>query len=56
LRDLGDHGQAEAIRLLEKNLSPQREALAVLQDALNQPHPGAGERDPFRFDRILIAN
>ena len=55
LRDLGDNGQAEAIRFLEKDSGPKGGAWTALRAAL-QSNPRAGERDPFRFDRILIAN
>jgi hypothetical protein len=56
LRDLGDHGQAQAISFLEKGSGLKGRAWADLREALDQATPGAGERDPFRFDRILIAN
>jgi hypothetical protein len=52
LRDLGDQGQAQAISFLEKDASSKANAWTALQNALD---PRSGERDPFRFDRILIA-
>ncbi len=56
LRDLGDAGQAEAISFLEKDSGSKGGALATLRDALGQSNPKSGERDPFRFERVLIAN
>ena len=56
LRDLGEFSQAEAIRLLEKDLSVKGGAWATLRDALDQSSTEAGKGDPFRFDRVLIAN
>jgi hypothetical protein len=51
LRDLGDRGQEEAIRFLEND-----KAWIDLQDALNYSATSdSGEKDPFRFDRILVA-
>jgi hypothetical protein len=56
LRDLGDHGQAQAISFLEKDSRLKGGAWATLRGALDGSKPEAGERDPFRFDRVLIAN
>jgi hypothetical protein len=55
LRDLGDQGQAEAIRFLEKDPS-QKRVWANLQEALDDAKSIVGEHDPFRFDRVLVAN
>jgi hypothetical protein len=56
LRDLGDAAQAQAIALLAQDKDLKGGALAVLQGALNAPDADVGERDPFTFDRVLIAN
>jgi hypothetical protein len=58
LRDLTDAGQAAAIHFLEKDTDAGLKgvALADLRDALDDSNPKVGESDPFRFDRILIAN
>jgi hypothetical protein len=56
LRDLGDRGQEEAIRFLENNAALKSKAWIDLQDALNYSATSdAGEKDPFRFDRVLVA-
>ncbi len=55
LRDLGDQGQAEAIRFLEKDPS-QKGAWANLQESLDDAKSTVGEHDPFRFERVLVAN
>lgn len=56
LRDLGDRGQEEAIRLLKDNAALKAKAWIDLQDALNYPATSdSGERDPFQFDRVLVA-
>ena len=56
LRDLGDRGQAKAIDFLEKNAALQGKSWAELRDALSNSGKAApGERDPFRFDRLLVA-
>ena len=56
LRDLGDRGQKEAIRFLEDNAALKSKAWIDLQDALNySANSDAGEKDPFRFDRVLVA-
>lgn len=52
LHDLGDRGQAEAIDYL----ALKSNGWADLKEALDDSQSGAGERDPFRFDRALIAN
>lgn len=56
LRDLSDQGQAQAIGFLEKDAGLKGRAWADLHDALNDTAIGVGERDPFRFDRVLVAN
>jgi hypothetical protein len=56
LRDLGDQGQAEAVRFLAKNGGMSGKTLSDLRDALNDSGAAAsGEKDPFRFDRVLVA-
>jgi hypothetical protein len=56
LRDLGDRGQEEAIRLLKDNAALKAKAWIDLQDALNYPATSdSGERDPFQFERVLVA-
>jgi hypothetical protein len=56
LWDLGDRGQEEAIRYLENNGSMRTKAWFDLQEALNYSSTSdSGERDPFRFDRVLVA-
>ncbi len=56
LRDLGEQAQAEAVRLLEKSGGESGKALIDLRDALNDSGAAAsGEKDPFRFDRVLVA-
>ena len=56
LRDLGDQAQAQAVGFLEKDASVKGGAWATLENALSNSATGAGERDPFRFDRVLVAN
>jgi hypothetical protein len=56
LRDLGDRGQAKAIDLLEKNGALGGKSWTELRDALSASGTSApGEKDPFRFDRLLVA-
>jgi hypothetical protein len=56
LRDLGDRGQEEAIRFLEKSAALKSQSWIDLQDALNYSATSdTGEKDPFRFDRVLVA-
>jgi hypothetical protein len=56
LRDLGDNGQAHAIDFLTKSLGSNPQSWAKLQEALTDgSESSAGERDPFQFDRILVA-
>ena len=55
LRDLGDRGQAEAIDFLELDSGLKGRSWADLQDAVNDSSIAVGERDPFRFDRVLVA-
>jgi hypothetical protein len=53
LRDLGDNGQAHAIDFLAKD---PKQSWAQLEEALTANREAApGEKDPFRFDRILVA-
>ncbi len=56
LRDLSDAGQAEAIKFLEQDKGLKGGAWADLQGSLNDSDAKVGERDPFQFDRVLIAN
>jgi hypothetical protein len=56
LRDLHDRGQAEAISFLEKSATPKGGAWDTLQNALDDAKTAVGERDPFRFGRVLVAN
>ena len=56
LRELSDAGQAEAIRFLEKDKGLKGGAWGDLQDALSDSDARIGARDPFQFDRVLIAN
>ena len=56
LRDLTDAGQAAAILEKDPDAGLKGVALADLRDALDDSHSKVGESDPFRFDRILIAN
>jgi hypothetical protein len=56
LRDLADQGQAEAIRFLEQDSALNGKAWTDLGDALDDSKIRVGERDPFEFDRVLIAN
>ena len=53
LRDLSDHGQAEAIRFLEQTGAAEGKT-GDIRAALNGFSP-SGENDPFRFDRIVVA-
>ena len=55
LRDLGDRGQAEAIDFLELDSALKGRSWTDLQDALNDSSIAVGERDPFHFDRVLVA-
>ena len=54
LRDLTDRGQAEAIRFLEKTGAADGKTFGDIRAALNGSSP-SGEKDPFRFDRVLVA-
>jgi hypothetical protein len=56
LRDLTDRGQAEAIRFLEQGSALKGKGGVNLGDALDDSKARVGERDPFKFDRILVAN
>ncbi len=56
LRDLADGGQAEAIRFLEQDPGLKAKAWANISNALDDSRARVGERDPFRFDRVLVAN
>jgi hypothetical protein len=56
LRDLGNRAQAKAIDLLEQNAASEGRSLIELRDALDDSEGAAsGEKDPFRFDRVLVA-
>jgi hypothetical protein len=56
LRDLGDRGQAQAIALLGKTLALEGKSWTQLRDALSVTGTaGPGEKDPFQFDRVLVA-
>ena len=56
LRDLGDRGQARAIDFLEKNAALEGKSWTELRDALSDSGAAApGERDPYRFDRLLVS-
>ena len=55
LRDLGDRGQAKAIELLAKSQALEGKSWTQLRDALSDSGAGLGEKDPFQFDRILVA-
>jgi hypothetical protein len=56
LRDLGDRGQAQAIDFLEKNAALKGKSWAELRNALSDSGAaGLGEKDPFQFDRVLVA-
>jgi hypothetical protein len=55
LRDLSDRGQAEAIEFLEKAQTREGQSWTKLRDALSDTEaPALGEKDPFRFDRLLV--
>jgi hypothetical protein len=56
LRDLGDRGQAEAIDFLEKDSALKGRAWINLKDALSDSATPVGEKDPFRFERVLVAS
>lgn len=56
LRDLGENGQAHAIDFLAKDPASEQQSWRQLQSALMDERDFApGEKDPFRFDRILVA-
>ena len=56
LRDLGDRGQAKAIELLAKSQAAEGKSWTRLRDALSDSGAtGPGEKDPFQFDRVLVA-
>src|SRR5579871_628947 len=56
LRDLADQAQAEAIRFLGKDPLQKDGAWTSLRGALDGAEEKAGEHDPFRFERVLVAN
>jgi hypothetical protein len=57
LRDLGETGQAHAIDFLARYPTREKQTLAELQVALRDKKDSIpGEKDPFRFDRILVAS
>jgi hypothetical protein len=56
IRDLGDNGQAHAIDFLAKYPASEKQSWKQLENALTDERDiGSGEKDPFRFDRILVA-
>jgi hypothetical protein len=56
LRDLGDRAQAKAIDFLETDPSLRGKSLSELRDALSESQAStSGEKDPFQFDRVLVA-
>lgn len=56
LRDLGDRGQAKAIEFLAKSQAMEGKSWIQLRDALSDAGAaGLGEKDPFQFDRLLVA-
>lgn len=56
LRDLAERGQARAIDFLAKDAFAKPHAWSELLDALNDgSEPRTGEKDPYRFDRVLVA-
>jgi hypothetical protein len=56
LGDLAERGQARAIDFLAKDAFAKPHAWPELLEALNDgSEPGAGEKDPYRFDRVLVA-
>jgi hypothetical protein len=56
LRDLAERGQARAIDFMAHDSVPKPHAWPEMLNALNDgSEPGAGEKDPFKFDRVLVA-
>jgi hypothetical protein len=56
LRDLGDNGQAHAIDFLAKYPTNEKQIWSELHEALRDKKDSEpGEKDAFRFDRILVA-
>jgi hypothetical protein len=56
LRDLGDRGQAHAIDFLAKDPAVEPQSWKRLQEALTDGRDtGMGEKDPFHFERVLVA-
>jgi hypothetical protein len=56
LRDLGDLGQARAIEFLGKTTAVEGKSWAQLRNALSDSGASdLGEKDPFQFDRVLVA-
>ena len=55
LKDLTDNGQAHAIDYLAKSLSPPHSWDDLRQALLDANANAAASKDPFRFDRVLVA-
>jgi hypothetical protein len=56
LLDLGDDGQAHVIDFLTKNIANEPRSWAKLREALmDSDDVSTGEKDPFQFERILVA-
>jgi hypothetical protein len=56
LRDLAERGQASAIDFMAHDSAPKPHAWSELLNALKDgSEPRAGENDPFKFDRIVVA-
>src|SRR3954465_2436231 len=56
LLDLGDNGQAHAIDFITKQLALGQQSWTRLQEAMiDTSEASAGKKDPFQFERILIA-
>jgi hypothetical protein len=56
LRDLAERGQARAIDFMAHDSVLKPHAWPEMLKALNDwSEPGAGEKDPFKFDRVLVA-
>jgi hypothetical protein len=55
LRDLGDHGQERAIEVLTKADAKTEQRWQMLRHALSDEDDVPKEKDPFSFERILVA-
>ena len=53
IKDLGDSGQAHAIDILAQNIKELPHVWSDLQQTLTDPSEKV--KDPFRFDRVLVA-